>query len=275
MKVENLKVDGFEAAFRGLRNPLDSWAKSDSRFGIKDCEYIGDEDLEYVAEEWIKEILKDKEDEEKLQVGDALADRIYDWLQETGLCNYDAKNSCGTYAYIGPKDMALAQKLIKAGPEHCKFLRQINISFDLTLPFYTWKEFDTYKVGTTANSCSTMHTIHKKPFTFEDFETEYMISTGGYTFETMDWLDKTIDLLNYYRQKYLDTKDKMYWLQLIKILPESYLQKRTITMNYAVLRNIIRQRRNHKLQEWHNFINEMKELPYANELLFYGLNEEE
>ena len=205
---------------------------------------------------------------------DVLLEKYEDWLQENGIYDYD----CGDYerfAYIGPNDMKLAQKLIKAGSEHCKFLRQINISFDLTLPFYVWKEFDTYKVGTTANSCSTMHTIHKKEFTLDDFETEFMLSTSGDTFETLDWLEKTIDLLNYYRQKYLDTKDKIYWYQLIKILPESYLQKRTITMNYAVLRNIIKQRQNHKLIEWHNFIDAMKDLPYAEELIFYGLNDKE
>lgn len=275
MKIENLVTDGFEAAFRGMRNPLDSWNKSDSQFGFSNAGEIGEPRLEKVAEAWIEKITEDKSEEEIEKIIDTLEDRIYNWLEEQGVYDWDNINDDVRFAYIGPNDMGLAQRLINAGPEHCKFLRQIQISFDITAPFYWWKEFDTYKVGTTANSCSTMHTIHKKPFTFGDFETEYMISSAGETFETMDWLNKTLDLLNYYRQKYLGTKDKMYWYQLIKILPESYLQKRTITMNYAVLRNIIKQRQGHKLNEWKIFIDAMKELPYAKELIFYGLEKEE
>ena len=270
MKIENLKSEGFEAAFRGMRNPLDSWDKSDSYFGFINESIIGDLHLEEVAEAWIDEVTKDKE--QNLGVLQTLSNRYYDWLQKEGAYDWDDISDYSRVAYIGPKDMNLAQRLISAGPEHYKFLRQIQVSFDITAPFYWWKEFDTYKVGTTANSCSTMHTIHKKEFSYKDFETEFMISTGGETYETMDWLDKTIDLLNHYREKYLATKDKMYWYQLIKILPESYLQKRTITMNYAVLRNIIKQRKGHKLAEWRYFIDEMRNLPYAEELIFYGLD---
>lgn len=174
--------------------------------------------------------------------------------------------------YIGENDLDLAQRLIKAGSEHRKFLRQIFVSVDITAPLYWWKEFDTYKVGTVANSTSTMHKLASTPITeecfemgdFEDFdlETEDMIFPLKST-----WVELTSDL-EFCRQKYNETKDKRYWKELIRLLPESWLQKRTITMNYENVLNMYRQRKNHKLSEWSkSFCDWIKTLPYAEELL--------
>lgn len=174
--------------------------------------------------------------------------------------------------YIGENDLDLAQKLIKAGSEHRKFLRQIFVSVDITAPLYWWKEFDTYKVGTVANSTSTMHKLASTPITeecfemgdFEDFdlETEDMIFPLKST-----WVELTSDL-EFCRQKYNETKDKRYWKELIRLLPESWLQKRTITMNYENILNMYRQRKHHKLTEWSkSFCDWIKTLPYAEELL--------
>lgn len=174
--------------------------------------------------------------------------------------------------YIGENDLDLAQRLIKAGSEHRKFLRQIFVSVDITAPLYWWKEFDTYKVGTVANSTSTMHKLASTPITeecfemgdFEDFdlETEDMIFPLKST-----WVELTSDL-EFCRQKYNETKDKRYWKELIRLLPESWLQKRTITMNYENILNMYRQRKHHKLTEWSkSFCDWIKTLPYAEELL--------
>lgn len=236
VKVEKLVADGFEASMRGMRNPLNSWAKSDSSYTTVS----------------------------------------------------DGENFTNVYT-IGPKDLDLCQRLIKAGPEHSKFLRQINISFDVTGPLYWWKEFDTYKINTTSNSCSTMHKIAEKEFTLEDFSCEHLLgwnddfsaecvinyghTPDGYPTGTVpiDLMNEIIKMSNVVRELYLKTKDKKYWWQMIQLLPSSYNQKRTITMNYAVARNIIKQRRNHKLDEWKQFLDSLKDLPYAEELLFYGL----
>ena len=184
------------------------------------------------------------------------------------------------YEYIiGENDIKLMKNLSKAGNDHGKFLRMINVTVDITAPLYWWKEFDTYKVGTVANSCSTMHKIHAKEFDFDDFSHDHMISTMGESFESVDWLEMTIDLLNKYRERYLETKVKpmkeeskraslmkQYWWQMIQILPASYNQKRTAQLNYQVLKSMYFARRNHKLDEWHDFCAWCENLPYFKEI---------
>ena len=223
---EKTETYGFEGAIRGMRNPLNSWEKSDS--GV--------------------------------------------YGSSVGHKNF----------IIGPEDMALMQRLIAAGPEHAKFLRQIFVSVDITAPLYWWKEFDTYKVGTVANSCSTMHTIHKKRFTRDDFSHDHLsASSTGYIpvaindttclYEAEGILQLVIEALNSYRELYLLTKDKEYWYAMIQLLPSSYNQKRTVTMNYANLRSMYFQRRNHKLDEWRiGFCDWVKSLDWAKELIIFG-----
>lgn len=166
---------------------------------------------------------------------------------------YSARNAMNSWAMsdsdlendiVGENDFALAKRLFDAGTEHRKYLRQIFVACDILAPLYWWKEFDTYKVGTTANSCSTMHKIHEKKFSLDDFSTDHLLRSGKST------LEDVIYDLNYFRALYLETKNKPYWWQLIQLLPSSYNQFRTVTMNYEVLANIIRQRKNHKLDEW-------------------------
>lgn len=162
---------------------------------------------------------------------------------------------------IGENDMNLMRRLYKAGSEHRKYLRQIFVSMDITAPLYWWKEFDTYKVGTVANSCSTMHTIHKKEFTLDDFSCEHLENNS------VECLSFVIGWMNYYRNKYLETKDKNWWWQMIQLLPSSYNQRRTVTMNYENVVTIIKQRTGHKLDEWNDFIKILKELPFVNEII--------
>ena len=173
---------------------------------------------------------------------------------------------------IGDKDLELAQKLADLGPVHGKFLRMIDVTVDITAPLYWWKEFDTYKVGTVSNSCSTMHTIHKKEFELDDFSHEHLdddinqsdfIDEIGTVTTPVECLKITIFMLNYYRELYLKTKDKKYWWQIIQLLPDSYNQKRTIQMNYAVLQNIFEYRKDHKLDEWVTFCAWIVKLPYS------------
>ena len=232
MKFENTETWGFQHALRGMRNPKNSWDRSDSH------QYF-----------------------------------------------------FGTYHQyqIGPNDMKLAQNLIKGGPEHRKFLRQIFVSVDITAPLYWWKQMDTYKVGTVANSTSTMHKLTSNPITLDCFETDdmnsdliyYSIPTyaGKLAGNDIGMLsDFMIEQLEFLRQKYLETKDKRYWKELVRWLPESWLQTRTWTANYEVIRTICHQRMNHKLNEWSgkdnsskdNFIKWAKSLPYADELIFYN-----
>ena len=226
MKFENTNVFNFESALRGMRNPLESWDKSDTIpcYTKADCPYICKNNI-------------------------------------CGLC-------------IGKNDMKLAQTLIKAGSEHRKFMRQIFVSVDITAPLYWWKEFDTYKVGTVANSTSTMHKLASTPITIDcfemdDFEKVEIDCLSQYVETTMDWWDYVITACEYLRQKYNETKDKRYWKELIRLLPESWLQKRTITMNYENVLNMIHHRKNHKLSEWSkSFIDWAKSLPYSEELLF-------
>lgn len=222
MKFESTEVWGFEHAIRGMRNPLESWSKSDSKY------------IDIESEEGIE-------------------------LQSKGI-----------YYKIGKNDLELMQKLIKAGSEHRKFMRQILVSVDITAPLYWWKEADTYKVGTVSNSTSTMHKLASTPITMGCFEMDdfdYFVGQNendiGHIWEGL------IYDLEYLRQKYNETKDKRYWKELIRLLPESWLQKRTITMNYENILNMYRQRKNHKLTEWSkSFCDWIKTLPYAEELIY-------
>lgn len=162
---------------------------------------------------------------------------------------------------LGPNDLSLAVKLCKAGSDHRKFIRQIFVSVDINAPMYWWKEFDTYKVGTVANSTSTMHKIHSKPFTLDDFSHDHM------TDETREQLQHLVAYLECVRLKFVETKDKKYWYDMIQLLPSSYNQMRTCTLNYETLINIFFARKNHKLQEWHVVCDWIKTLPYANEMI--------
>lgn len=226
LKIENWEVVGWEHAIRGARNPMNSWEKSDSNM----CGYT-------------------------LQNAEiAPGVTSLEWRQ------------CKPYIDIGENDHDLLMRLCNAGTDHSKFMRMITVYLDITAPLYWWKEFDTYKVGTVANSCSTMHKIHAKEFTWQDFSTEHLISCHecalGDIAPTLV-MDFTIKTLNFYRKKYIETKDKEYWWQMIQLLPSSYNQRRTIMLNYGVLANIYKSRNNHKLDEWHTFCDWIKELPYS------------
>lgn len=239
IKIEHTEVFGWEHAIRGMRNPLNSWDKSDSGT----C-------MDTLACHSCKK-------------------------NRTTECNVTVKP--GDFI-VGPKDKDLMKRLRNAGTDHRKFMRMITVYLDITAPLYWWKEFDTYKVGTVANSCSTMHTIHKKPFDISDFSAEHLLGFNEFDLtcdlsipigypsnETCprDILNATICMLNAAREKYLETKDKKYWWQLIQLLPSSYNQKRTVMLNYEVLANMYKSRRNHKLDEWHEFCDWIEELPYA------------
>ena len=284
MKIENTKVFNFEGAFRGMRNPLDSWNKSDSDFGMFKWDDDGEDPAWAVALSYLSpEEQNAWEYEADLEVEKEI-EKHFDWLLIQGL--YNATDYEGCYAYIGKKDLELAQRLIKAGPEHRKFLRQIFVSFDITAPFYWWKEFDTYKVGTVANSCSTMHKLTSYPIDIDNFEIEdfnpdliFWTNDNGDSpvdYEIKDHIEDHMFFLEKLRQKYLETKDKRYWKELVRWLPEGWLQKRTITLNYENLRSMYSQRKNHKLSEWHYFCDWIKtSLPYAEELITYGLDDAE
>lgn len=236
LTIENAEVYGWEAAIRGARNPMNSWARMDSRHCANDGECL------------------------MVETGDDPADET---------CRNGEKGYC-----IGRKDWVLMQSLCKAGTEHRKFMRFITVTMDVTAPLYWWKEYETYRVGTVSNSCSTMHKIHAKPFTLEDFSTEHLSQAS------MTLLKSTIDMLNTWRNLYNATDDerKAYfeqnghpavltkkdcWWQMIQLLPSSYNQRRTLLLNYEVLRNIYRQRKDHKLDEWHDFCDWIQTLPYS------------
>jgi hypothetical protein len=204
VKVEHISVMNWENAMRGARNPLNSWARSDSAY-----------------------------------------------------------NEAGEYI-LGENDLSLAVRLCQAGTDHRKFVRQVMVSMDITGPLYWWKEFDTYKVGTVANSTSTMHKIHAKPFTLADFSTDHMTPEALAQFET--W----VAYLEQVRLKYMENKDKKYWYDLIQLLPTSYDQMRTVTMNYEVLANMYFARKDHKLDEWHTLCDVIAGLPYFKELFLSG-----
>lgn len=232
LKIENFEVLGWEHAIRGMRNPMNSWEKSDSVFAQHELE---------------------------------------DWPH----------NTVKTFDDLGPNDYTLMKNLRNAGTDHRKFMRMITVYLDITAPLYWWKEFDTYKVGTVANSCSTMHKIHAKEFTLEDFSCEHLLEQkdinvpddsccnwkwnweGCEIIAPIDILEEIISMLNRARKMFLETKDKKYWWQMIQLLPTSYNQKRTVMLNYEVLANIYKSRRHHKLDCWHTFCDWIEELPYS------------
>lgn len=208
IKVENIDVYGFEAAIRGMRNPMNSWKKSDSG---------------YVTE-------------------------------------YDEGGFDAEFYNIGENDLALMKSLVKAGTDHRKFLRMINVTCDIVAPLYWWKEYDTYKVGTVANSCSTMHKIADKEFTLDDFSHEHLCGMS------IAALNHVIDAMNLERKHYIVTGDKDCWWQMIQLLPSSYNQRRTGQLNYEVLLNMYHARKNHKLDEWREFCKAIETLPYFKEI---------
>lgn len=232
IKFENTEVSGFDAAFRAMRNPLNSWNRSDSRYcsGCETCNGCGNPFVKLGDEQWV----------------------------------------------LGKSDKELAQRLIRGGSEHRKFLRQIQVWVDITAPLYWWKEEETYKVGTTSNSCSTMHKITAKEFTLDDFSCEHLFTAS------LNSLKRTIEDLNACREGYLDeniSRDanlrKAVWWQLIQLLPSSYNQKRTLSMSYENVRSMYHQRKNHKLDEWSvGFVQWAESLPFAAELITYTGKEE-
>lgn len=262
MKFENIRVFNFEGALHGMRNPKESHHLSDSEFGIDEmCNNESDWD---VAEDWALFMGIDPTD--NYDDFDRIKEKASEWLISNGILKEGAGDTF-EYAYIGPKDMKLIQTLVKGGSEHRKFLRQIMLTIDITAPLYLWKELDTYKVGTTANSTSTMHKITSKPITLDCFEIDDYVNIG-WPNEHNDFVKRElIPYLEHLRLQYLETKDKKYWKELIRWLPESWLQTRTVTMNYENVLNIIHQRDNHKLTEWHSFIDTLKKLPYVNEVI--------
>lgn len=275
MKFEHTEVFNFEGALRGMRNPLNSWAKSDSIFSIE-CEHEGMYHSDEVADAWADYRLKDATfatEEQRDEEWERVRDEAQSWLWDNGMTFMNADHHY-TANYIGPNDMDLCRRLINGGPEHRKFLRQIFVSIDITAPLYWWKEFDTYKVGTTANSTSTMHKLASTPITLDCFETDDLSDMGlelpmrGITPNLQEWTNAVVDGCEALRQKYLETKDKRYWKELIRWLPNGWLQTRTVTMNYENLRSMVHQRMGHKLSEWHTFLEWANTLPYAKELIF-------
>jgi hypothetical protein len=228
LKITNVELHGWEPGIRGMRNPKNSWKKSDSEFVTTDGEHhdiCGNFGPRYGS---------------------------YGWEE----------------AVIGENDLNLMTTLRNAGTDHRKFMRMIVVYMDVTAPLYWWKEYDTYKVGTVANSCSTMHKIAEKEFTLDDFSHEHLFHNVNDTeiwlnIDFPDVLNHTIFYLNKARELYIKTKDKRYWWQMIQLLPSSYNQRRTIMLNYEVLANIYKSRRNHKLDEWHTFCDLIESLPYS------------
>ena len=278
IQYDNLNVSNMSNAINGMRNPLKSWKQSDSRYGLGDC------DDEYSAtrlfdttDTWMSYLgygyLEDMESEVDRKQWLSAEKEIEKWLWNNSLLNKD-----GPYEdrfYFGPKDLKLAQSLIRAGTDESKFMRQIIVSVDITAPLYWWKEMDTYKVGTVANSTSTMHKLTSRPIKNFDFSFDLCFysnsildnGTYKYDYEVREMFDQIIQNCEWLRQKYVETKENYYWRALIQLLPESYNQTRTWTANYAVLRNIYFARRNHKLTEWREFCQWIESLPWAKELI--------
>ncbi len=272
MQFDNTRTFNWEGAFHGMRAPLESWAKSDSMFGLAPMESTYDLEM---LNTWRDKEYPDGFNTEQERTA-YNAEKI-SWIDNNGILRCD--NDCMEFAFIGPADLDLAQRLIKAGSEHRKFLRQIFVSVYISLPLSIWKQLDTYKIGTVTNSTSTMHKIQSKPLTRESFEIEQIpyeeqeemeqrdgIYCAG---ELSDLFDETIQTCEDLRRAFNQTKDKRYWRKLIELLPESYLQAREYTLNYEVLRSIVHQRKGHKLGEWQKFIHWVHTLPYAEELIFY------
>ena len=233
IKIEKVDICGLEPAIRGMRNPMNSWDRSDSGCcqGRSDhCDTC---------------FLKPEDDYAPCYLATSMKDKLY---------------------IAGPNDLELMRKLADGGSVHAKYRRMIVVYMDITAPLYWWKEFDTYKVGTVANSCSTMHKIHEKKFTFDDFSYEHLLGPNDVYFGEMVYTEAIkyiIDVLNIAREKYLKTKDKRYWWQMIQLLPSSYNQRRTVMLNYEVLVGIYKHRKDHKLDEWVNFCKMIETLPYS------------
>lgn len=246
LKIEKVEVTGWEAAIRGMRNPMNSWEKSDTKL-VPDGE-------------------------------------VCTWTINTPYFEREAPE-------IGPNDLELMQKLAKGGSVHAKYRRMINVTMDIIAPLYWWKEFDTYKVGTVCNSCSTMHKIHEKEFTLDDFSCEHLleynfnengpkedletnsvfaaVNVNGDTcyYDSKCFMQMICDMLNRYRELYLKSNNKVFWWQMIQLLPSSYNQRRTVQFNYEVLSHIYFDRKDHKLDEWHTLCDMIRELPYAKEII--------
>lgn len=235
IKIDKTEIFGLDAAIRGMRNPMNSWHNSDSGF----CAILPENLHCYSGCEF---------------------------MSEEEVC----KTNCFT---IGDKDMELACKLIKAGSDHRKFMRMIHVQADILAPMYWWKHLDQYKVATTTNSTSTMHKIHAREFTLDDFSHEHLIEDFPNDTYWLTSLKTIVWDLNKARELYLKTKDKAYWWQIIQLLPSSYNQLRTIDLNYEVLYNIYFTRKNHKIDEWHTFCEWIEQLPYMKD--FLGLEKEE
>lgn len=241
IKIKNTDVYGFEAAIRGMRNPWNSWEKSDSVYSdVHNCEECAHK-------------------------------------EDFSVCYPNHIYNCFDFI-IGENDLTLMKKLVSAGTDHSKFMRMINVTCDITAPMYWWKEFDTYKVGTVRNSCSTMHTITAKEFSLSDFSREHLCTSDVQYYQVNDTeedeaidlstsaleiLRVTIQALNAYRKLYLKTNNEKFWRQIIQLLPSSYNQRATVQLNYAVLRNMYHARKNHKLDEWHDFCRWVESLPYS------------
>ena len=229
IKIENVETMGWGGAIRGMRNAMNSWDKSDSKFCHYSC----------------------------ITTDDSLNEEA---------CNFMcASNFCRGFLQIGKADMKLCKNLIKAGSSDRKFMRMIHVQADVTAPLYLWKEYDTYKVGTVANSCSTMHTLHKRDLTIDDFSHEHLDDTFGKTA-----LIETIRVINNARAYYNESKSKEDWYEMIQLLPSSFNQMRTIDLDYETLFSIYHQRKNHKLDEWREFCKWIETLPYMKEFLGLG-----
>ena len=244
IKVDNIKVFNFEGAFRGLRNPLESWDRSDSVY----FPTTEDESDFYNLDDFLADVHQDEVDYERL---------MQYYLKEGFNGSSDVAN------LIGPKDLKLAQRMIMAGTDEAKFMRQIFISMDITAPLFWWKEYDTYKVATVANSCSTMHKLASTPITKELFSFE------GCEIVCPQIIDQVIDTAEWLRQKYIETKDKNYWRALIEFLPNGWNQKRTVTLSYQTARAMHFARRYHKVDEWKELCEIFKQLPYGEDLICY------
>lgn len=220
IKIDEVETYGWQAAIRGMRNPKNSWEKSDS-YPAVDCGKCG-------------------------------------VIDRDGIC-HPKEHDCTPFACyaVGDNDLKLMEILGAAGTDHGKYLRMITVTADITAPLYWWKEYDTYKVGTVANSCSTMHKIQAKEFVLSDFSTEHLSATNLIVFSMV------IDAINNARLDFLQRKDKKDWWQMIQLLPTSYNQKRTVQLNYAVLKNMYHSRQNHKLDEWREFCKWVETLPYS------------
>ena len=301
IKIENTQGSGWEAAIRGARNPMNSWEKSDSWF----VDYWDAHDECYGVHTIFGRHAEMQDTNEKTVGGSPLMD--ISWFDKDGNpCKVTVPwhDSDDSEVILGFSDHKLLMNLCKGGTEESKWRRMVHVSMDVTAPLYWWKEFETYKVGTVSNSCSTMHKIHAKEFTLDDFSCEHLIKypdnvpefKSEYSDEEridelnwfsdhdaydtdLDWdsygnafivvnyphdlLKEIIKALNHYREKFLETKDKKYWYQLIQLLPSSYNQRRTIDLNYEVLASQYRQRKEHKLDDWHRYCNWIRSLPYS------------